>query len=361
MNCKRFTYFTVTNPAALTRPNEFRMVHSYRPASWLVIFLMNKLPLGANRCLADGTIELPSFRHFTSGVGSPWPWHGNSIVVPSCATISNGSNRKRGLCDIFSPTHTKLPKHRSWPNSISRPQQSVIILLTHPMWDTEFEFRHSYSHYRRWWPEPGFPLWIYCSHWYRCDCLLHVSPSISHALWSNGIRGNIHVRQRCSSQYSQCPQKTLHFLRRLMFRIRPERDSLQPDRRTLCDRLLPPISSCHFDLLRMKKCFRYASHWFHWPTLPRLPLHFKSLAVNCSTDRPRRAWGDPQIIVALTCLAINPFTNSCIAQSHFTLFLSTRSDRRLCSSSNAFDGMCTISLKRSSLQMHNFDVNSITR
>lgn len=106
---QRLTYLTVISADALTRPNELRMVHSYRPASWLVIFLMNKLPLDAKRCLADGTIVFPSFRHFTSGDGFPSPWHGNSIVVPSFASMSNGSDMNRGLNDCFSPRHTKFP------------------------------------------------------------------------------------------------------------------------------------------------------------------------------------------------------------------------------------------------------------
>lgn len=112
----QLTYLTVINADALTRPNELRIVHSYRPASWLEIFLMNRLPLGAKRCLADGTIVFPSFRHFTSGDGLPSPWHGNSIVVPSCASMSNGSDMNRGLNDCFSPRHTKFPemKTRIW-------------------------------------------------------------------------------------------------------------------------------------------------------------------------------------------------------------------------------------------------------
>lgn len=57
-------YLTVTRAAALTRPKLLRNVHSYRPASSAVIFLMNRLPLTPMRWFIFCAIDRPSFLHW---------------------------------------------------------------------------------------------------------------------------------------------------------------------------------------------------------------------------------------------------------------------------------------------------------
>uniref|UniRef100_A0A2M4DLZ9 Putative secreted protein n=1 Tax=Anopheles darlingi TaxID=43151 RepID=A0A2M4DLZ9_ANODA len=86
-------FFTVNIPLAVARPYLFSREHSYRPSSSCVILDTNKLPAADIRYLSFGVIVRPSFCHLICSMSSFSALHGISMVVPSIASRSYGSNR----------------------------------------------------------------------------------------------------------------------------------------------------------------------------------------------------------------------------------------------------------------------------